>query len=142
MQDESLTDKQIISSNDQSNQDRRQHARSRISCAIVIYGPTGRRELARTRTENVSDGGCYVIIEKSAPHEWIWVPRRCDESPLIMELKVPRQTANTYMLEPVRSAGRIVRIERPPLKRQSTTARGADLGLALQFKNPLELQLE
>lgn len=135
-------DKQIIPRNYQPDQDRRRHVRKSLDCPIVVYTPTGRRELLRSRTDNLSNGGCYVTIEKNIESRWVWLPQQPDESPLVLELRIPRQTPNTYMLEPVRSAARIVRIEKPPLNQPLSSAGVAELGLALQFKNPLELQLE
>jgi hypothetical protein len=98
--------------------------------------------MARARTDNISDGGCYVTLDNTAESKWVWTPQQTDESPLMVELKIPRRTANTYLLEPVRSPGRIVRIEKPPLHQLPAVARNEELGLALQFKKPLALQLE
>jgi hypothetical protein len=121
--------------------ERRRHERVSLDCPIVIYTPTGRREMARARTDNISDGGCYVILDNNAESKWVWTPQQTDESPLMVELKIPRRTPNTYLLEPVRSPGRIVRIEKPPLNQLPADTKNDELGLALQFKKPLALQL-
>ena len=111
-----------------SSKERRRHARYALGCPVGLFLPTTgywRNPIARSRTDNISNGGCYLTLEKN--------PDLPADQVLRLTLNVPRQTPNTYMLEPVRTAARIVRIE---------TSHPSEIGLALQFEESVELQLD
>jgi PilZ domain len=108
--------------------ERRHYPRYALGCPAELFPPAAghwRNQIVHSRTDNISNGGCYITLEK--------YPELQTDQSLQLELNVPRHTPNTYMLEPVRTAVRIVRIE---------TARPSDTGLALEFEKPVELQLE
>jgi c-di-GMP-binding flagellar brake protein YcgR len=113
---------------DWQGKDRRRFPRFSLSCPVGLFTPAvgrWRKELAHSRTDNISNGGCYVTIAENPAFQ----PRQT----LQLELNVPRRTVNTYMFEPVRTSVRIVRIEE---------SHRSETSLALQFENPLDLQLE
>ena len=72
------------------------------------------------RSENLSDCGCFLRLEAPAKLE--------DGQTLQIELKIPRQTPNTFFLETLRTPARIQRIH--------------EAGVALAFTAVQDLQLE
>ena len=113
---------------DGQGKDRRRFPRFSLSCPVGLFTPAigrWRKELAHSRTDNISSGGCYLTLSEK--------PGFQPKQSLQLELNVPRRTPNTYMLEPVRTSARIIRIE---------TAQPAETGLALEYEKPLDLQLE
>lgn len=110
------------------DKDRRRFQRFSLGCPVGLFTPAvgrWRKELAHSRTDNISNGGCYVTLEEK--------PGFQPNQPLQLELNIPRRTPNTYMLEPVRASVRIVRIE---------DSHPTETSLALQFESPIDLQLE
>ena len=113
---------------DWQGKDRRRFRRLTLGCPAGLFTPAvgrWRKELAHSRTDNISNGGCYLTLAEK--------PGFQPQQSLQLELNLPRRTANTYMLEPVRTSVRILRIEdsHPP-----------ETSLALEFEKPLDLQLE
>ena len=82
------------------------------------------------RTRDVSDGGCYVVVPAEAEvlgaEEWPTVE---------LQLRIPRTTPNTYMLESVTTAAQLRRREKLGESKRAS-------GLAFEFVRPLDLQLE
>ena len=113
---------------DWQGKDRRRFPRFNLGCPVGLFTPAvgrWRKELAHSRTDNISNGGCYLTLAEKPgfqPHQT-----------LQLELNLPRRTPNTYMLEPVRTSVRILRID---------DSHPTETSLALQFENPLDLQLE
>lgn len=98
-----------------------------LSCPVVLQNLAG-NAIARSRTHNLSNGGCYITLASNE------LPT--DASQIELELKVPRHTPNTYMLESFQTPGRVVRLEKiDPVEIER-------LGVAIQFAGPLTLQLE
>ena len=108
--------------------DRRRFPRFSLSCPVGLFTPAvgrWRKELAHSRTDNISNGGCYLTLAEK--------PGFQPNQSLQLELNLTRRTPNTYMLEPVRTSARIIRIE---------DAHPSETSLALQFAQPLDFQLE
>ena len=108
--------------------ERRRYPRYALGCPAGLFTPAAghwRKELAHSRTDNISNGGCYITLDEN--------PEFQTDQTLQLELNVPRRTSNTYMLEPVRTSVRIVRIE---------DSHPTETGLALQFEKPIDLLLE
>jgi len=107
--------------------ERRAFPRFPLSCTVTVCTTAG-HIVAQSRTENISNGGCFLIIPSSAPVQ--------SGQELKLHLKIPRQTRNTYMLEPLHAPARVVRLGQP----ERITAQ--EFALALQFPEPRELQLD
>ena len=108
--------------------DQRRFTRYALGCPAELFS-TGaqheRNQIVHSRTDNISNGGCYLTLDEN--------PQLQADQTLQLELNVPRHTPNTYMLEPIQTTVRIVRIE---------DSHPTETGLALQFEKSLELQLE
>ena len=107
-----------------AREERRRWPRFELSCPIVIRDGRG-KELLRTRTANISDGGALLLVTAS---EEIGLGEG-----LRLDLQIPRQTPNTYMLEPAAA--------------RATALRRHDQGdgkaaVAVMFIEPLRLELE
>jgi len=106
-------------------QERRQFPRFDLACPLTICEPDG-REVATTKTLNVSDGGLFAAVPvKTLPAHGTRVA---------LTLRIPRSTPNTFMLEELEAAGQIIRQQ--PMKDHSMA------GIALRFARPLTLQLD
>jgi c-di-GMP-binding flagellar brake protein YcgR len=104
--------------------ERRAHKRFNLTCPVVVCDSSG-RELLRTRTLNISDGGALVTSAEASAMP----PGQA----LHANLRVPRTTPNTFMYEDFFSAARVARHDR---------LAGDMIGVALQFPRPLTLELE
>jgi hypothetical protein len=100
--------------------EKRMHQRFELSCPIVITDSKGKK-LLRTQTLNISDGGAMVADRGSFD---------VGDS-LMAQLKIPRSTVNTFLMEDVSARARIIRHE--------TIA--AHNGMAVAFIEPLDLNL-
>lgn len=105
-----------------TQQERRAHTRFDLTCPIVVADSDG-KELLRTETLNVSDGGTLLMPGGEAVEA---------NQPVHVNLRVPRITQNTFMYEDFFSAARV-------LRRQQVNG---GHGLAVAFAQPLELGLE
>jgi len=118
--------------------ERRKFQRYELACPVALYfdALAAPEAQARSRTDNISDGGCYVTVAQTADMEYGSVVR--------LDLKVPRQTPNTYLLEPFHTDAYIVRIDpgKDVKTNISTGKETTERGLALKFTHPLELSLE
>ena len=106
-------------------QERRKHRRAKVPCPLILRDREG-NVLAKTRVENISDGGVFLTMPIDS------LPRFGNE--LNLSFSVPRTTPNTYMLEEFKCRGKVVRQQ--PL---TDTDRA---GMGLQFSKPLPLMLE
>ena len=105
----------------------RKHERLVRAFPFWLINPSG-HAVARFYTENISNAGCYG----SSDH----APELPVGQNFLIEIKIPRQTENTYMLENVRIPVTIVRSER-------TISYSRDaLAIALKFAAPLELDID
>jgi len=102
----------------------RAHKRFDMTCPTVLSDTDG-RELAKTRTIDISDGGAML--------EPLGEPVGVGQS-VRVTLRVPRETDNTFMYEDFFVAARVVR-------HQPGEEKGR-VWMALQFTPSLELQLE
>ncbi|MBN1846840.1 MAG: PilZ domain-containing protein [Sedimentisphaerales bacterium] len=119
---------QNVQQDDGTSQERRQFCRycqQYTSALSISQGPEASEVSVCSQTDNISNGGCYLVV----PQADSFVVHRQVE----LELRIPRQTLNTYMLETVCAPADILRVE-PKEENQ--------LGLALQFNDPLDLQLD
>ena len=118
--------------------ERRKFRRFEQACPVALYLDNVKNHSARacSRTDNISNGGCYVTVIQTADIE--------PNSLIRLDLKIPRQTPNTYMLEPFQTDAFVVRVEPVGNVKSSvsTSKKTKELGLALKFTNPLELSLE
>jgi len=113
---------------DCQDKDRRLFPRFNLDCPVGLFTPAvgrWRKELAHSHTDNISNGGCYLTLAEKPDFQPLQA--------LQLELNLPRRTPNTYMLEPVRTSARIIRID---------DSHPTETYLALQFEKPLDLQLE
>jgi len=113
---------------DWQDKDRRRFQRFTLGCPVGLFTPAvgrWRKEFARSRTENISNGGCYLTLTEKPDFQSLQT--------LQLELNLPRHTPNTYMLEPVRTSARILRID---------DSHPSETSLAIQFEKPLDLHLE
>ena len=106
-------------------QERRCCARSTLSCPVTLQNAK-KQALAHSRTDNISNSGCYITLTPGVPFE--------SKQKLHLKLMIPRQTRNTYMLEPVEISAKVVRLQEIPARNE--------FALALQFNKPSDLQLE
>ena len=104
--------------------DRRAHKRFAVTCPAVLSDTDG-RELTKTRTIDISDGGAML--------EPLGEPVDVGQT-VQVALRVPRETDNTFMYEDFFVAARVVRHQ--PGREKGT------VWMALQFTPSLELQLE
>ena len=118
--------------------ERRKFQRYELACPVALSfdAQAAPEAQARSRTDNISDGGCYVTVTQTTDIKCGSVVR--------LDLKVPRQTPNTYLLESFHTDACIVRADPGnDLKtRISTRKETTERGLALKFSHPLELSLE
>ncbi len=113
---------------EEPGKDRRRFPRFNLGCPVGLFTPAvgrWRKELAHSRTDNISNGGCYLTLSEKPGFQL--------SQSLQLELNLPRRTPNTYMLEPVRTSACIIRID---------DSHPSETSLALQFAHPLDLQLE
>ena len=105
-----------------SREERRAHVRLNLTCPIVVIDSEG-RELVRTQTLNISNGGLLL-----APAE-----KPIDRGQSVqVNLRVPRSTENTFMFEDVSTVAKVLRHQR---------INGGDAP-AMAFVQPVELDLE
>ncbi|NQU76668.1 MAG: hypothetical protein HQ546_10185 [Planctomycetes bacterium] len=110
--------------------EKRKHRRWALACPISVLDGEGKAKvlvLFKTRAVNVSDGGVYMTVPiaelaKAVPARKVGI-----------RLSVPRSTTNSFMLEEFQSQAIIIRSE--PL------VKADDAGVAMQFIEPLELDL-
>lgn len=107
--------------------ERRAHRRWPLNCPVALLDDQGEL-IARSRTDNLSDGGAYVVLPVEA------LPRAAGQQALRVQISVPRTTTNTYMLEDFQARATVVRTE--PL------VNADQAGLALAFQAPLSLDLD
>ncbi len=110
---------------DNRQAERRKHRRFELSCPIRLIDDAG-GTVAAARTLDISDGGVFIPLPPDS------LPK-CRKA-LKVGLSVPRQTANTFMLEEFSCEGRVLRHQ--PL------ADGRSAGVAIQFAKPMKLSLE
>ena len=113
-----------VAANELSQKDNRRFKRAELSCPVKLSQWPEREPY----TENISDGGCLMII---ANHQEV--------SPgveLNLELSIPRQTPNSQMWERQKTSAQVVRVETYP------KGQAGAVGVALQFVKPLDLQLD
>ena len=108
-----------------AQQERRRHKRQPLACPISLTADDG-QELAKARTLNISDGGTLLPVPSDAAPP--------DGARVRVSFSVPRQTANTYMLEDFACGASVVR--RQPAESED------ERRVALQFEQPLNLGLE
>ncbi len=108
------------------HRERRLHTRVELSCPLEVTD-TGGRELFRIRTMNLSDGGLYLETPVSN------LPEEGVPDEVRLRLSIPRSTPNTFMLEDFTAAARILR--------SAPLAQGDAAGIAMQFTQPLTLNL-
>ena len=101
--------------------ERRKHIRHDLVCPVVVVDADG-KELFQSRTVNVSDGGMLLRVGK---------PLGVGEG-VHVSVRIPRQTANTFMYEDFFSGAEVVR-------RQGDGGAGT---MAMKFPRPLELSLQ
>lgn len=118
--------------------EQRKFPRTELSCPveIVSHAAPNRSAPAQSRTDNISNGGCYLTLSSSsslAPGDLV-----------NLNLKIPRQTPNTYLLEPLKIQARVVRIEpaRQGSSHQKALEQAHEMGLALEFSDPRRLSLD
>jgi len=108
----------------QQNADRRRYKRFDIIRPVHIEDTKG-AGLAEGRMINISDGGAYVSIDPMS------LP---DLTPtILMKFSIPRQTSNTFLLEDITAAGRVIR-------RQSL--HDARHAVAVEFEHKINLAIE
>ena len=104
--------------------ERRRHKRFPLPCPVRVS--QGEAAEAAGKTANVSDGGLLVAVPQA-------ILPACGSLVDVL-LRVPRSTANSYMLEEFVSHARVVR--------HQTSADSQTASVALQFLRPLDLALE
>ncbi len=105
--------------------ERRKFKRFDLTCPIIVSDSEG-RELLRTRTVNISEGGALL----SAPPENV-IP--LGESVQVF-MKVPRTTPNTHMFEEFFAGASAVR--------HDGAGDDGEAGVALKFDKQVLLDLE
>ena len=118
--------------------ERRKFPRTELSCPVeVVLGVAPQGSVpVHSRTDNISNGGCHLTL--------VSPPSLSPGDMVNLNLKIPRQTPNTYLLESLRKQARIVRIEPAGPETSDKTAReeGREIDLALEFCDPGELSLD
>ncbi|MCP4711367.1 MAG: PilZ domain-containing protein [Planctomycetes bacterium] len=118
--------------------EQRKFPRTELSCPVELVSDAAQKQNApaQSRTDNTSNGGCYLTLPPSSTLS--------PGSLVNLILKIPRQTPNTYLLESLRKQAKIVRIEpaRQNISCKSTRKQKNEIGLALEFSDPCELSLE
>ncbi len=104
--------------------ERRSHRRYELTCPVVVVDADG-QELFHTDTVDVSDGGLRL-----RPVEKVLPPGQT----VHVNLRVPRQTPNSFMYEEFFSQASVVRCQ--------YVAEGTKSSMALRFTRPLKLELE
>ncbi len=107
-----------------SPRERRASRRFDLTCPIVVTDSAG-KELLRTKTLNLSDGGILL----TAPTDQT-IPLGRD---VHVNVRLPRSTPNTFMIEKISSDADILRHE--PMKDHASVA------TAMKFTKPLKLGL-
>ena len=107
--------------------ERRLSPRFKNACPVVLHNNQA-QELAHTRTTDISNCGCRLLVRPGAS---LTVGGKIE-----LELRIPRYTQNTYMLESFSTNATVVRKQKMPADP------AGDFDIALQFAAPLELQLE
>ena len=118
--------------------EQRKFPRTELSCPVELISdaaPNGSVP-AQSRTDNISNGGCYLTLASSST--------LTTGNMVKLNLKIPRQTPNTYLLEPLKIQARVVRIEpaRQDKSCKSTIEEDNEIGLALEFSDPCRLSLD
>ena len=104
--------------------ERRRYRRFALQCPVNLYNDHGHL-LARTRSEDLSDGGLFLALKLSQlPHL---------DSELGVSLAVPRDSDNSQALEHVDCRARVVRHQ--PMKDPMLA------GVGLEFVSPQELMI-
>ena len=105
--------------------ERRAYRRFNLACTVVVSDSAG-KELMRTKTLNLSDGGVLLTtaIEDTIPLG----------QPVHIDVHLGRSTANTFMFENVSTDANILRHE--PMQDHSSVA------TAMKFTKPMKLGLE
>jgi len=128
--------------------EQRKFPRTELSCPVEVLSDTAPdgNALAQSRTDNISNGGCYITLATSslATSSRATSATFSPGSMVKLNLKIPRQTPNTYLLESHQRQARIVRIEpaRPGKSGKSNIQENTEIGLALEFSDPCELSLD
>jgi hypothetical protein len=105
--------------------ERREHERHDLACPIRFYDRGG-VEITQAKTTNVSDGGVFVPVPIRFLAE---IGKQVN-----VAFSLPRSTPNTYMLEDFASEAKVIR---------QTAMQDVDhAGIALEFAEPLELEIE
>jgi len=109
----------------QSHPERRAHKRYELRCPVTVAGARSPEPL-EAWTVNLSDGGALMSLPPG--------PELRPGQALRLNLRVPRTTPNTYMLEEFSSPAYVVR--RPAGEET------ADRAVAVRFVPALKLELE
>ena len=107
-----------------SPRERRASIRFDLTCLVVITDSAG-KELLRTKTLNLSDGG---VLLTAPTNQTIPLGQYVH-----VDVRLPRSTPNTFMLEEISSDAGILRHQ--PMRDNSSVA------TALTFTKPLKLGL-
>ncbi len=105
--------------------ERRAYRRFDLTCPVVVTDNAG-KELLRTKTLNLSNGGALLTIPAKQT-----IPLG---QPVHIDVRLGRSTANTFMLENISTAASILRHE--PMQDHSSVA------TALTFTKSMKLGLE
>ncbi len=108
----------------QGEQERRKHKRINLTCPMSLLADDGSRA-ADGKVRNISDGGVLAALPRK--------PLPAEGSLVDVNMRLPRSTDNTYMLEEVSCRAKVVR----HVPGDASTA-----SLALEFTTPLDLALE
>jgi c-di-GMP-binding flagellar brake protein YcgR len=102
--------------------ERRKHKRHKLEFPVVLQDAGGKHTL-RAKAVNISDGG--ALVKPTAPANGL-------DGDVSVNLRIPRQTPNTFMFEDFFVNARVVR--------NHPHANGE--AIAIQFVKPLLLDLE
>ena len=106
-------------------EERRRYERYDVVCPATLLKGVGVEEVS-SQTDNLSDMGCLV---RAATGSKVKARQRLE-----LGLMIPRQTANSYMLEPHKIKACVVRVE--------GEAGDEERVLALEFDKPQGFQLD
>ena len=107
--------------------EKRAHKRLELTCPVTI-ACAGGDDWLQSRSRNISDGGVYLTVPVGE------LPEGSLPETLTVRVSVPRSTSNSFMFEPFQAPAAIVRTE--PL------TDGRNIGVAVRFAEPVELDLE